>query len=213
MSIWILLQVLFNVFMVAGVSVCLIKSFKNKEDDPRLTQGLRLLQSKISILEDLSDHTENQVKQLMTLLDRKLHEVRGVMGQVNEHIGEVDRSIKQSKMMAQQIQKEMAPDQIVEKKLENKYIQAAQMAYQGHSVDDIVQALNLPKAEVQLIAKVNKKKCVYDGPKEKVQDRIFEKSMQMPKINGESINKTNRDFHQAIHDHKEQNEFQTFKLG
>ncbi len=213
MSIWILLQILFNVFVVAGIAVCLIKTFKSREDDPRLTQGLRLLQSKISILEDLSDHTENQVKQLMTLLDKKLHEVRGAMGQINEHIGEVDRSIKKSKMVAQQIQKEIAPDQILEKKLENKYIQAAQMAHQGHSVEEIVQAINLPKAEVELIAKVNKKKCVYENPVESFQDKIFEKSLQMPKMSGGSLDQTHLNFQQAIQDHKDQSEFRAFKLG
>lgn len=213
MSVWILLQVLFDVFVIAGLSVCIIKAFKNKEDDPRLTQGLRLLQSKISILEDLSDHTENQVKQLMTLLDKKLHEVRGAMGQINQHIGEVDRSIKKSQLVAEQIQKDMAPDKIVEKKLENKYIQAAQMAHQGHAVEEIVKALNLPKAEVELIAKVNKKKCVYESDKPSLQDKIFEQSIQMPKISGPSLDKTQIDFHQAIQDHKEQSEFRAFKLG
>ena len=209
-TIWFLLQVLVNLFLIAGVTVCLIKSFKEKEDDPRLTQGLRLLQSKISILEDLSDHTENQVKQLMTLLEKKLQEVRGTMGQVDQYMGEVDRSIKKSQQMAQQIQKEMAPDKIVEKKLENKYIQAAQLAHKGHRVDDIVHALNLPKAEVELIAKVNRKKCVYGDQKKSVQDKIFAKSLQMPEMKGGSIDQTSINFREAVEDH---NDFQTLKLG
>ena len=213
MSIWILLQILVNLFLIAGVAVCLIKVFKDKEDDPRLTQGLRLLQSKISILEDLSDHTENQVKQLMTLLDKKLHEVRGTMGHINQRIGEVDRSIQRSQQMAEQIQKEMVPDQILEKKLENKYIQAAQMAHKGHGVEDIVRALNLPKAEVELIAKVNKKKCVYEKSSESVQDKMFEQSLQMPSMNTGSIDKAQMDYQQAVQNHKEKNEFQTLKLG
>jgi hypothetical protein len=211
--VWILLQVLFNIFVLAGIIVCLIKAFKSKEDDPRLTQGLRLLQSKISILEDLSDHTENQVKQLMTLLDKKLHEVREVMGQVNQHMGEVDRSIKQSQRVAQQIQNEMTPDRIFEKKLENKYIQAARLAHSGYSVEEIVQQLQLPKAEVELIAKVNKKKCVYEGESGAVQDKIFAKSLQMPRIEGESLNQTHMAFQQAVQDHKEQSEFRALKLG
>ncbi len=199
--------------MIVGVSLCLVKVFRDREDDPRLTQGLRLLQSKISILEDLSDHTETQVKQLMTLLDKKLHEVRGSIGQVNQHIGEVDRSIEKSKMMAEKIQNEIAHDQIVEKKIENKYIQAAQLAHQGHSVDEIVQALNLPKAEVQLITRINKKKCVYDQKEPSIQDKIFEKSLEMPRISGGSLDKTHLDFQQAVHDHNEKAEFRALKLG
>ena len=131
MSIWVLLQVVVNLIFLVGLAVCLVRVFREPKDDPRLTQGLRLLQSKISILEDLSDHTENQVKQLMTLLDKKLHEVRGTIQQVSHHMGEVDRSLEKSKKMAIQIQSEMAPDHIVEKKLENKYIKAAQLAHQG----------------------------------------------------------------------------------
>lgn len=213
MSIWVLLQILFDVFVIAGVSVCLIKVFKSKEDDPRLTQGLRLLQSKISILEDLSDHTENQVKQLMHMLDKKLHDVRGTIQVVNQHIGEVDKSIEKSRRVAEQIQNEISTDQIVEKKLENKYIQAAQLAHKGHSVEEIVKALNLPKAEVELIAKINKKKCVYENQKQSVQDKIFEESLQMPEMKNSSLAQTQINFQQAVQDHNEHNEFKAFKLG
>lgn len=214
MSVWFLVQLLFNVILLAGVAVCLIKSFKDKEDDPRLTQGLRLLQSKISILEDLSDHTENQVKQLMALLDKKLHEVRQSIHQVNQHMGEVDRSIQKGQQMAQQIVSEISTDKIVEKKIENKYIKAAQMAHAGHSVQQIVESLQLPKAEVELITKVNKKKCVYEGSnKESIQDKIFEQSLQMPNISSGA--QANLNFHQAVQDHKEKetNDFQMVKLG
>ena len=41
-----------------------VKLFKRKQDDPRMSRGLQLLQSKIAVLEDLSDRTELQVKQL-----------------------------------------------------------------------------------------------------------------------------------------------------
>lgn len=216
MSIWVLLQIVLNIFMLVGVSVCLVKVFRTKEDDPRLTQGLRLLQSKISILEDLSDHTENQVKQLMMLLDKKLGEVRGTINEVNVHIGEVDRSIAKSKKMAEIIQNEIPHDQIIEKKVENKYIQAAQLAHQGHSAEQIVQATGLPKAEVELITKINKKNCVYDRPlaeKKSIQQEMFEKSLEMPSIESASMEKTNLNFHQAVQEHKDKTGFQSVKLG
>lgn len=213
MSIWLFIQIVLNILLLGGVTICLIKVFKDKEDDPRLTQGLRLLQSKISILEDLSDHTENQVKQLMMLLDKKLHEVRGTITQLNEHIGEVDRSIAKTKKMAEDIQNEMTHDQIVEKKLENKYIQAAQMAHQGHSVDEIVDALNLPKAEVELIARINKNKCVYENEKQNVQEQIFSQSLELPEFKGGSITQTNAKFHQVVQDHKDKSEFESIDLS
>ena len=146
MSIWILLQIVFNVVFLVALAFCAVRIFRDKGDDPRLNQGLRLLQSKISILEDLSDHTENQVKQLMTLLDKKLHEVRGTLSEVNEHISEVDRSIQKSQKMAEIIRDEIPHNEIVEKKLESKYIRAAQMAHGGATVEQIVNALNLPRA-------------------------------------------------------------------
>lgn len=217
MSIWILIQIVVNIFLVGGVSICIVRVFKNQEDDSRLTQGLRLLQSKISILEDLSDHTENQVKQLMTLLDKKLHEVRGTLHQVDAYMGEVDKSIEKGRKMAEEIQNEIAHDQIVEKKLENKYIQAAQLAHQGHSVEEIVAALNLPKAEVELIAKINKKKCVYDSKRSTISEKLFTQSLEMPKI--QSSSQAELGFKQAIDDHNErvQNNktsgFHSIKLG
>lgn len=212
MSIWVLLQIVVNLCFLVGLAVCLIRVFREPKDDPRLTQGLRLLQSKISILEDLSDHTENQVKQLMTLLDKKLHEVRGTIHQMNAQMGEVDRSIEKTKKMAEQIQNEIAHDQIVEKKLENKYISAAQMAHQGKSVEDIVRELGLPKAEVELIAKVNRKNCVYKD-KKNLEDKIFSKSLEMPNFSKPSTDQVEIDFRQAVKDHEDQAGFQSIKLG
>jgi hypothetical protein len=216
-SIWFLIQIVINIFMLMGIAVALIRAFKNKEDDPRLTQGLRLLQSKISILEDLSDHTENQVKQLMILLDKKLGEVRGTISEMNVHIGEVDRSIEKSKKMAEIIQNEIPHDQIIEKKIENKYIQAAQMAHQGHDVDAIVKAIGLPRGEVELITKVNKKNCIYDrNPPEKrrsIQQEMFAKSLEMPQMESASMEKTNLSFHQAVQDHKEKAKIRPYQFG
>ncbi len=216
MSIWILIQIVVNIFLVGGVSICLVRVFRNQEDDSRLTQGLRLLQSKISILEDLSDHTENQVKQLMTLLDKKLVDVRGTLQQVDAYMGEVDRSIEKGRKMAEEIQNEIAHDQIVEKKLENKYIQAAQLAHQGRTVDEIVQALNLPKAEVELITKINKKKCVYDTKQNNISEKLFSQSLEMPKI--QSSGQAELDFKEAISQHEERQNartsgFHSIKLG
>lgn len=217
MTLWILIQIVVNIFLLAGMALCLLKIFKSKEDDPRLTQGLRLLQSKISILEDLSDHTENQVNQLMLLLDKKLNEVRGTIGQVTQHIGEVDRSIEKSKRMAEIIQNEIPHEQIHERRLENKYIQAAQLAHQGYTAENIVKALNLPKAEVDLIVKVNKKNCVYDRPqlskKKTLQDELFAKSFEMPEISSLSMDQTSLNFHEAVQDHKEKSGFKAVKLS
>ncbi|MCB0377098.1 MAG: DUF2802 domain-containing protein [Bdellovibrionales bacterium] len=215
MGIWFLIQIAVNIFFLIGLSMCLVKIFKDKEDDPRLSQGLRLLQSKIAILEDLSDHTENQVKQLMALLDKKLQEVRKAMSSVNQHICEVDRSIAKSQKMAEKIANEIPHQQIVEKNLENKYIKAAQMAHQGSGVDEIVQSLGLPRGEVELITKINRKKFVYEkSAPSSVSEELFEKSMALPDIQTSSMERTYLNFHEAVQEHKDKDSgFEAVKLG
>ena len=215
MSIWVLLQVVFNLAMLMGVALCLVRSFREPKDDPRLNHGLRLLQSKISILEDLSDHTENQVKQLMALLDKKLIDVRGAIHQVNGLMGEVGRSIADSRKMAEEFKQELVPDKIVEKKIENKYIQAAKMAHQGMAVDEIVKQLGLPKGEVQLIAKINRDKCVY-AEDENVENQIFSQSLQLPEFSQASADQVDLEFREAVKTHQENQEksgFQALRLG
>lgn len=214
MSIWFVVQLLVNIGFLLGLSLCLAKVFRKQEDDPRLTQGLRLLQSKISILEDLSDHTDNQVKQIMTLLDKKLTEVRGTMGQVHEHMQEVGRSIQEGQRRAEQICQDLTTEQVIEKKIESKYIQAARLAHQGLPVEEIVERLQLPRAEVALIVKVNKNKCIYEpAHAANLSEEMFSRSLQMPPIQGSSMNKARSDFDKAVQDHKDRSEFRAIKLG
>ena len=161
MSIWVGLQIILNLILLVGLALCFVRIQRQREDNPRLNQGLRLLQSKISVLEDLSDHSENQVNQLMTLLDKKLQEVRRSINNVNEHMVEMDQSIEKSKKMAEVIVNKIPHKEIIERKTTDKYKKAAQMAHQGIGVDRIVSELGLPRNEVQLIAKVNRKKYIF----------------------------------------------------
>lgn len=196
MSIWLILQVVLNVVFLIGLALCFVHIQRRREDDPRLSQGLRLLQSKISVLEDLSDHSENQVNQMMTLLDKKLQEVRRSINSVNQHVSEVDRSIAKSKKMAEIIVKEIPHKEIVDRTTTDKYKKAAQMAHQGLGVDRIVSELGLPRNEVQLIAKVNRKKYVFEG-----QDTHWEPSSREKQES------------QGNQDNNDIEEFQSFQIG
>ena len=69
MNAWILFQILVNLILTAGLVTLWIRLGRPAKDDPRMSKGLQLLQSKISILEDLSDRTDTQVQQLTALLD------------------------------------------------------------------------------------------------------------------------------------------------
>ena len=71
-----LILIITNILLFIGVLVVYQKFTKPPQEDPRLSKGLQLLQSKISILEDLSDRTDVQIKQLMTLLDQKIKQVQ-----------------------------------------------------------------------------------------------------------------------------------------
>ena len=167
MDFWFIVQVLFDVLLLVGLAFCLIKIQKDREEDLRINQGLRLLQSKIAVLEDLSDHTETQSRHVLSLMDKKIGEVRNVLRNINQHILEVDKAVEKSERMAQKITQEIPHQKIVEQNITSKYVKAAKLAHQGMSVVDIVKHLGLPKNEVELIAKVNRKKCVfenYDGP-------------------------------------------------
>ena len=68
-SFWNLFQICFDLLVVAAGTVIFIRLNKPAKDDPRLSKGLQILQTKISILEDLSDRTETQVSQLTALLE------------------------------------------------------------------------------------------------------------------------------------------------
>jgi len=163
MNLWFVLQLVLNFVLFSGVVFCLIKIQRDREEDIRINQGLRLLQSKIAVLEDLSDHTESQSRQIMSLMDKKLNEVRGVLQHVNQHIVDVDKAVEKSQKMAEKITKEIPHQEIVEQKITNKYVKAAKLAHQGMAVVDIVKHLGLPRNEVELIAKVNRKKCVFEN--------------------------------------------------
>ena len=85
MTIWGLIQVVINIFLFVGLFVCIVRSPRTSKDDPRLSRGLQLLQSKISVLEDLSDKTDVQFQKIMSVIEQKVLEVqqrsRGVVMQ------------------------------------------------------------------------------------------------------------------------------------
>ncbi|MGE0763276.1 MAG: DUF2802 domain-containing protein, partial [Bdellovibrionales bacterium] len=71
MSTGWMLQVFVDVALFLGVTVAWFRLNRPAQDDPRLSRGLQLLQSKIAVLEDLSDRTDAQVKQLTSLIEQK----------------------------------------------------------------------------------------------------------------------------------------------
>ncbi|MES2767670.1 MAG: DUF2802 domain-containing protein [Bdellovibrionota bacterium] len=161
MSGWIVVQIILNIGFVAAALVCWARLNRPQKDDPRLSRGLQLLQSKIAILEDLSDRTDMQVKQLSTLLDQKGREVQEYVANAQNQIHKVEDSIQKSMDVSKIFQDKIPHKEIIERQNTIKYVQAARLANQGMSVDEIAEKVDIPRSELEFIVKVNKNKLMF----------------------------------------------------
>lgn len=156
MSFGILVQVLVDLVLFAGVAFVWVKLTRPQKDDPRLSRGLQLLQSKIAVLEDLSDQIENQVQQLTGLLESKAREVQTQILAADKQIQKIETSMSKSMEVAQIFQDRIPHEEIIERQNTLKYVKAARMAHQGSSLDEISEAVDLSRGEIEMIAKVNR---------------------------------------------------------
>lgn len=161
MNGWAIFQFVLNLALVAVGVAIYVRAKRPRKDDPRLSKGLQLLQSKIAILEDLSDRTDNQVKQLAEILDQKAKMVHEHADMIQQHLNLVEKSIERSMEVSRIFQDKIPHKEIIERQNTIKYIQAARMAHQGISVDEIAQKVDIPKSELDFIAKVNKDRLMF----------------------------------------------------
>lgn len=157
-----LLQIVVNLILGLAIYILWSKLKKPPQDDPRLSRGLQLLQSKIAVLEDLSDRTDVQVKQLTALLEQKTRQVQQKIEDAQKHMNQVDHSIERSREMAEIFQDKIPHEEIIERQNTIKYVRAARMAHEGASLAEIAQAVDLPMGEIEFIAKVNKDRLMFD---------------------------------------------------
>lgn len=142
-----LFQVLINLAFLAGFVAIWIRLLKPAKDDPRLSRGLQLLQSKIAILEDLSDQVEKQVQQVTQLIEAKHQDLQAYISLADDQIRKIESGKEES---IQSI------DDLSDRKSTAKYVKAAQMAHQGATVEDIISEVDLTRAEVEFVIKVNR---------------------------------------------------------
>ncbi len=161
MSFWFLLQILINVVLFAAVGFMWVRLQKPAKDDPRLSRGLQLLQSKISVLEDLSDRTETQARQLTTLIEQKCREVQGVVLQTEKQLQKIEQSMEKSREVAKIFQDKIPHQEIIERQNSLKYIKAARLAHQGLSVEEISKQVDLARGELEFIANVNRQQLQF----------------------------------------------------
>jgi Protein of unknown function (DUF2802) len=215
MTILGIVQVAFNVLFFAGIALCFFKLKGRREEDPRLSYGLKLLQNKIAVLEDLSDKTELQVKQLVILLETKIRDLQQKVNAADTQLARIDHSMNKSLEVANIFQEQIPHEQIMERKTSNKYINAARMAHQGLSFQDIQKQVDLPHAELDLIVKLNREQLMFSedqlpawvekAPTEKhAADRHpIEANPNLfvpPQVDMESLEKLGQDFKQACKD-------------
>lgn len=162
MSIWTLSQVLFDLILAAGFMAMWWRLRRPPQDDPRLSRGLQLLQTKITVLEDLSDRTDAQVKQLTSLLDHKARTVQNKILEAEQQMLKIDHSMHKSLEVAEIFQDKIPHQEILERQRTVEYVKAARMANSGMSVDAIAEAVHLPKEQIDLIAKFNRNQLMFD---------------------------------------------------
>ena len=156
MNIWLLLLTFFNIVLLAGLSFSLFLRVREKKEDQRLTKGLQLLQNKISILEDLSDKTDHQVRKLIHILDQKTGEVRQVMATSDEQIHQIEAMLNKGLEISKIFHEQIPQGEMHSRQKTNLYVTAAKMAHQGYNMEQILAQVDLTPAEIQMIIKVNK---------------------------------------------------------
>jgi hypothetical protein len=157
-----MVQVLIDLLAIIAGTVLWLKLRRPPQDDPRLSRGLALLQSKISVLEDLSDRTDAQVKQLTSLIEQKARLLQNKIIEAEHQILRVDQSMRKSKEVAEIFQDRIPHEEIIERQQTVKYVKAAQMAHAGQSIEEIAQAVDLPTSQIELVSKLNKNNLVFD---------------------------------------------------
>lgn len=161
MSFWVLVQVLVNITLFAAFGVLWVRLHRPAKDDPRLSKGLQLLQSKIAVLEDLSDRTEHQVSQLTALLETKCREIQEKIVAADRQISLIDQSAQKSLEVAKIFQDRIPHHEIVERQNTIKYVKAARLAHRGASTEEIAKEVELSIAEIEFIAKVNRERLQF----------------------------------------------------
>ncbi len=157
MSIWVFIQILFNVGVLFFGIAFWAKLTKAPKDDPRLSRGLQMLQSKISVCEDLNDRVDHLSQQAIKNLEDKSRQLQAQITLAQDVLRQIEEKIEKCLQTAKLIREQIPHEEMVQQKNSLKYVQAAKMANQGRTIEEIVSKLNLSFAEVELIHKLNRK--------------------------------------------------------
>jgi len=160
-TFWGLVQIFVDLILLTSAGFMWIKLHRPAKDDPRMSRGLQLLQSKISVLEDLSDRTETQVTQLTKLMEQKCRDIQNVIFQAEKEIQKIEAAMGKSLEVAKIFQDKIPHQEIIERQNTIKYVKAARLAHQGVAIDEIASQVELSRGEIEFIAKVNREQLQF----------------------------------------------------
>jgi hypothetical protein len=158
---WLLTLSLINVLLIAFIAFTHLTRNKSKAEDQRLTKGLQLLQNKISILQDLSDKTDEQVRKWIHLIENKSGEVQRQLNVADEKVTQIEEALSKALDVSKIFYEQVPHAEMAERQKTSKYVQAAKLANQGFSADQISQKIDLSLAEIEMIIKMNREELQF----------------------------------------------------
>ena len=161
MNYWLLSLSLLNVLLLAYIGFSQLSKNKSKVEDNRLTKGLQLLQNKISILQDLSDKTDEQVRKWVHIIEQKSGAVQGQLIKSDEKILQIENALSKALDVSKIFYEQVPHAEMAERQKTSKYVQAAKLANQGFSVDQICLKIDLSAAEIEMITKLNREELQF----------------------------------------------------
>jgi len=159
---WLLTLTLINVLLLAYIGFSHLGRNKTKMEDQRLTKGLQLLQNKISILQDLSDKTDEQVRTWVHLIEQKATSVQSQLIKSDEKIAQIEQALSKALDVSKIFYEQVPAAEMAERQKTSKYVQAAKLANQGFTTDQIAQKVDLSIAELEMIAKMNREQLQFN---------------------------------------------------
>jgi hypothetical protein len=153
---WLLTLSLMNVLLFSFIFFTMIIKGKSKVEDNRLTKGLQLLQNKISILQDLSDKSDEQVRRWVHLIEQKSHEVQNQLTLSDEKIVQIESALSKALDVSKIFYEQVPHAEMADRQKTSKYVQAAKLANQGYTTDQISQKIDLSPAEIEMTIKMNR---------------------------------------------------------
>lgn len=156
MNYWLLALSMMNLLMLTLLLFGWLTKNKTRIEDQRLTKGLQLLQNKISILQDLSDKSDEQVHKWIHLIEQKSFEVQNQLTRSDEKIIQIETVLAKALDVTKAFAEQMPHETLAERQKTSRYAQAAKLAHQGYSAEQISEKVDLSVAEIEIIIKMNR---------------------------------------------------------